>query len=64
MIAKGLRDLVSDLINDYRCALRDGFDEYAEMVHFQIHMVFNNRHNSTVNLDRYGWPRCLQRKEW
>lgn len=64
MIAKGLRDLVSDLITDYRCALHDGMEEYAGVLSVQIHMIFKNRHNGKVKLDCYGWPLCLQRKEW
>jgi hypothetical protein len=62
------RAIVSDLVNDARCALRysfefrnDGNDEKAEFElayrHAclqQLRKIIASRHN--LKLDRYGWP--------
>lgn len=48
------RAIISDLVIDYRCAIRDNLLSYAEKCKIEIQFIFKNRHNLTTN--QYGYP--------
>ena len=49
-----------DLIRDYRWAVKNEDENYAELCKSQIGILFKNRH--TAKLDPWGYPTCLRNK--
>jgi len=56
-----MKDLLSDLIVDYHCAVRDGLEDYADKCSQQIVTLQTALYNQEeIETDRYGWPLILK----
>lgn len=53
-----LLDCMRDLISDYRAVLQRRQSDDATRTLDQIRVLFRCRHDT--QLDRYGWPKCLE----
>jgi hypothetical protein len=58
-----MKDLLADLIDDYKCAVRDGHESYADKCSQQIVTLQTAIYNQEdIKLDRYGYPLILKEK--
>lgn len=49
---KKIKDIISDLVIDIRCAERDGLKDYAEKCRKELYYILENQ--KTLKFDRYG----------